>query len=48
MWKDIEPSSRDYKIEKQQASWYKLVIRHAQADRYRPCKIPVVVFALFC
>ena len=32
MWKDIRPSSRDYKIGKHQASWYKLVIRHAQGD----------------
>jgi antitoxin (DNA-binding transcriptional repressor) of toxin-antitoxin stability system len=30
MWTDIRPSSRDYKIGKMQASWYKLVIRHAQ------------------
>jgi hypothetical protein len=30
MWTDIRPSSRDYKIGKMQASWYKLVIRQAQ------------------
>jgi hypothetical protein len=33
MWTDIRPSSRDYKIGKIQASWYKLVIRHAQGSR---------------
>ena len=32
MWRDIRPSSRDYKIGKLQASWYKLVIRHAQVN----------------
>jgi hypothetical protein len=33
MWTDIRPSFRDYKIGKMQASWYKLVIRHAQQGR---------------
>jgi len=29
MWRDIRPSSKDYKIGKHQASSYKLVICHA-------------------
>ena len=35
MWKDIKPGSRDYKIGKLQASWHKLVIRHAQGHNYK-------------
>ena len=33
MWTDIRPSSRDYMIGKMHASWYELVIRHAQGGR---------------
>ncbi len=32
MWKDIRPRSRDYKMGKLQASWYKLVIRQGQVN----------------
>jgi transposase-like protein len=29
MWNDVRSSTRDYKIGKEQVSWYKLGIRHA-------------------
>ena len=41
MWTDIGSSFRDYKIGKMQASWYKLVIRHAQ-DHLVPLHSSVV------
>jgi len=30
MWNDLRSSTTDYKIGKEQVSWYKLGIRHAQ------------------
>ena len=42
MWRDIRPSSSDYNIGKLKVSWYKLVIRHAQASQ----ETYVVVFGL--
>jgi len=30
MWNDVRSSTTDYKIGKEQVSWYKLGIRHAQ------------------
>ena len=34
MWEYVRPGSRDYKIGKLHASWYKLVIRHGHAGNF--------------